>query len=92
VSTVRAYSCRPVGAEWHVVVFAATSRRARLLGFRSDPGVSEFIEWRARRLPDADGLFASEAAWTHADDAPEWVRTEAAGLWQELDEWLESQP
>lgn len=80
---VRAYSCRPAGADWHLVVFAANARRARLLGFRADPGVSEFTEWRARRLPEADGLFASEAAWAHADDAPEWVRIEASGLWQE---------
>lgn len=80
---VRAYSCRPAGAEWHLVVFAATARRARLLGFRADPGVSEFIEWRARRLPEADGLYASEAAWADASDAPPWVRAEATGLWQE---------
>jgi hypothetical protein len=92
MSSVRAYSCRPAGAEWHLVVFAATGRRARLLGFRADPGVSVFTEWRARRLPEADGLFASEAVWTDASEAPEWVRTEAAGLWQELDEWLEGQP
>lgn len=80
---IRAYSCRPAGAEWHLVVFAATCRRARLLGFRADPGASDFIEWRARRLPKADGLYASEAAWADASEAPQWVRAEAAGLWQE---------
>ena len=80
--SIRAYSCRPVGAEWHLVVFATTARRARLLGFQSDPGASEFIEWRARRLPNADGLYASEAAWVDADDAPPWVREAAAGLWE----------
>ena len=92
MTTIRAYSCRPAGAEWHLVVFAATSRRARLLGFRADPGVSEFIEWRARRFPEADGLYASEAVWTDASDAPEWVRAEAEGLWWELDEWMETLP
>lgn len=81
---IRAYSCRPAGAEWHLVVFAATGRRARLLGFRADPGVSEFIEWRARRLPEADGLYASEDVWATADDAPPWVRVQAEGLWQEV--------
>jgi hypothetical protein len=80
---IRAYSCRPAGAEWHLVVFAATAQRARLLGFRADPDVSEFIEWRARRLPGADGLYASEAVWATADDAPTWHRIEAAGLWGE---------
>ena len=82
---IRAYSCRPAGAEWHLVVFAANGKRARLLGFYSDPGVSEFTEWRARRLPEADGLFASEAVWAHAADAPKWLRAAAAGLWQEVD-------
>jgi hypothetical protein len=68
------------------VVFAATGKRARLLGFYSDPEQdSDFIEWRARRLPEADGLYPSEAAWAHAADAPESVRAEAAGLWQEVD-------
>jgi len=81
---IRAYSCRPAGAEWHLVVFAATGRRARLLGFRADPGVSEFIEWRARRLSEADGLYASEDVWVTADDAPPWVRVQAEGLWQEV--------
>ena len=85
MSAVRAYSCRPSGAEWHLVVFASTARRARLLGFRADPGVSDFTEWRARRLPEADGLCSSEAAWTDASEAPEWVRAEASGLWQELE-------
>ena len=80
---IRGYSCRPAGAEWHLVVFAQNARRARLLGFRADPGVSEFIEWRARRLSEADGLYASEAVWTHEGDAPEWLRAAAAGLWQE---------
>jgi hypothetical protein len=80
--SVRAYSCRPAGEEWHLVVFAATARRARLIGFLADPGVSEFIEWRARRFPEADGLYASEAAWADASDAPEWVREAAAGLWR----------
>ena len=85
-TSVRAYSCRPAGAEWHLVVFAATGKRARLLGFYSDPEQdSDFIEWRARRLPEADGLYPSEAAWAHAADAPESVRAEAAGLWQEVD-------
>lgn len=81
--TICAYSCRPAGAEWHVVAFATNGRRARLLGFRADPGVSEFIEWRARRLPEADGLHASETVWVDAGDAPESVRAEAAGLWCE---------
>jgi hypothetical protein len=54
-----------------------------LLAFRADPGVSEFTEWRARRLPEADGLYASEAVWVTADDAPTWHRVEAAGLWGE---------
>jgi len=84
-TSIRAYSCRPAGAEWHLVVFAATGKRARLLGFYSDPGASEFKEWRARRFPEADGLHASEAAWSHADDAPEGVRTKAAVLWSEVD-------
>lgn len=92
VTIIRAYSCRPAGAEWHVVVFATNGRRARLLGFRADPGVSEFIEWRARRLPKADGLHASETVWADASDAPESVRTEAAALWQPLEEWLEGLP
>ena len=82
--SIRAYSCSPAGAEWHLVVFAATGRRARLLGFYSDPGVSEFTEWRARRFPEADGLYASEAVWAHHLDAPEGVRAAAAGLWQEV--------
>lgn len=81
---IRAYSCRPAGAEWHLVVFAATGRRARLLGFRADPGVPEFIEWRARRLSEADGLYASEDVWVTADDAPPRVRVQAEGLWQEV--------
>jgi hypothetical protein len=68
-----------------LVVFAANGKRARLLGFYSDPEQdSDFIEWRARRLPDADGLHASEATWSHAEDAPEGVRAAAAGLWQEM--------
>lgn len=80
-----AYSCRPAGAEWHLVVFAARARRARLLAFRAGPSGEDdnYIEWQARRLPEADGLFASEAAWTTADDAPTWCRAEAAGLWGE---------
>ena len=84
--SIRAYSCRPAGAEWHLVVFAATARRARLLGFRAGPSGEDdnFIDWRARRLPEADGLYASEAVWTHADDAPECARAEAARLWQEM--------
>jgi len=84
--SVRAYSCRPAGAEWHLVVFAATAGRARLLGFRAGPSGEDdsYIDWRARRLPEADGLYASEAVWTHAADAPEWARAEAAGLWQEM--------
>lgn len=84
---IRAYSCRPVGADWHVVVFAANARRARVLAWRkspSDPDGDLFIDWRARRLPEADGLYASEAVWTQAEDAPEWVRAAAAGLWQEV--------
>lgn len=80
---IRAYSCRPSGAEWHLVVFALTGQRARLLGFRADPEASEFIEWRARRLPEADGLYASEDVWASADDAPPWIRVQAEGLWQE---------
>ena len=85
-TSVRAYSCRPTGAEWHLVVFAATGQRARLLGFYSDPeSDSDFIQWSARRLPEADGLCVSEAVWTHAADAPEGVRTKAAVLWSELD-------
>lgn len=86
--SVRAYSCRPVQAEWHVVAFAATARRARLLGFRVGPSGEDhdsYIQWRARRLPEADGLCSSERAWTHALDAPESVRTEAAALWQEVE-------
>lgn len=81
--SIRAYSCRPAGADWHLVVFALTGKRARLLGFQADPGVSEFTEWRARRFPEADGLYASEAVWASAEDAPEWIRVEASGLWQE---------
>ena len=82
---IRAYSCHPAGAEWHLVVFAATARRARWLGFRAGPSGEDdnYIEWRARRLPEADGLYASEAAWATADDAPTWHRIEAAGLWDE---------
>lgn len=85
--SIRAYSCSPFGAEWHLVVFAATASRARLLGFRAGPsgGDDNFIDWRARRLPEADGLCASEAVWTHADDAPEEVQAKAAGLWQEME-------
>ena len=85
--SVRAYSCCPVGAEWHFVVFAATANRARLLAFRAGPSGEDdnFIDWRARRLPEADGLYASEAVWTHADDAPESVRKRAAGLWLEME-------
>ena len=81
--SIRAYSCRPVGAEWHLVVFTATGRRARLLGFYSDPGVSEFTDWRARRFPEADGHHAGEAVWVDPSDAPEEVRAAAAGLWRE---------
>jgi|688.fasta_scaffold303922_2 hypothetical protein len=83
--TIRAYSCRPFGAEWHLVVFAATANRARLLAFRAGPSGEDdnYIDWRARRLPEADGLYASEAAWVHADDAPESVRKRVAGLWSD---------
>ena len=84
--SIRAYSCSPFGAEWHLVVFAATARRACLLAFRAGPSGEDdnYIDWRARRLPEADGLYASEAVWTHADDAPKWVHAEAARLWQEM--------
>ena len=84
--SIRAYSCHPAGAEWHMVVFAATAKRARLLGFRAGPSGEDgnYIDWRARRLPEGDGLYASEAAWICADDAPEPVRAAAAGLWQEM--------
>jgi len=85
--TIRAYSCHPVGAEWHVVVFAPTAKRARLLGYRKGPSGEDdnYIDWRARRLPEADGLQASEAVWICADDAPESVQEEAdvAGLWSD---------
>lgn len=80
---IRAYSCRPAGAEWHVIVFASCARRARTLGHQYDPGVSTFVEWRARRLPQADGLFSSEAVWIDANDAPTSIRIEASALWQE---------
>ena len=70
-----------------MVVFAATGKRARLLAYHAGPSGDDdnYIDWRARRLPEADGLYASEAAWIHHYDAPELVRTEAAGLWQEVD-------
>jgi hypothetical protein len=57
-----------------------------LLAFRAGPSGEDdnFIDWRARRLPEADGLYASEAAWTYADDAPEEVQAKAAGLWSEM--------
>lgn len=77
---MRAYSCRPAGAEWHVVVFAENARRARLLAYRHDPGVSVFVEWRARRLHRADGMVASEAVWIGENDAPAWVA--ASELWE----------
>jgi hypothetical protein len=80
---IRAYSCRPVGEDWHLVVFAASARRAKLLGFRNDPGDCEWTEWRVRRLPEADGLYASEAVWVQPSDAPEWLQAAAAGLWRE---------
>ena len=85
--SIRAYSCRPAGAEWHLVVFAATAGRARLLGFRAGPSGEDdnYIDWRARRLPEADGLLASEAAWTHADDAPDCLQAVAASLWREVE-------
>jgi hypothetical protein len=86
MTAIRAYSCRPFGAEWHLVVFADTGQRARLLGFYSDPeSDSDFIQWRARRLPEADGLCANEAVWTHAGDAPEEAQAKAALLWSEVD-------
>ena len=89
MAEIRAYSCRPAGAEWHVIAFAATGQRARVLAFAADPGCSDFIEWRARRFPRADGMYASEAVWVHADDAPEWHRAEASGFWQELNARME---
>ena len=86
MTAIQAYSCRPSGAEWHLVVFADTARRARLLGFYSDPeSDSDFIQWSARRLPGVDGLCVSEAVWTHAGDAPEDVQAKAALLWSEVD-------
>ncbi len=83
--SIRAYSCRPAGAEWHLVTFAATGRRARLLAYRAGPSGEDdnYIDWCSRRFPEADGLHASEAVWTHAEDAPEGVRAAAAGLWRE---------
>lgn len=85
--SIRAYSCSPFGAEWHLVVFAATAGRARLLAFRAGPSGEDdnFIDWRARRLPEADGLYASEAAWIHAADAPECVRADASSLWRDVE-------
>lgn len=81
--TVRAYSCSPGGDEYHLVVFADTGRRARYLAFLSDPGESEFIDWRCRRFPCADGLYASEVAWVDASDAPAWHQSEAKSFWCE---------
>jgi hypothetical protein len=68
-----------------MVVFAATGKRARLLAYRAGPSGDDdnYIHWRARRFPEADGLYASEAVWTHANDAPEWLRAAAASLWRE---------
>ena len=83
----RAYACRPAGADWHLVAFAATGKRARFLAYRAGPCGEDdrYLDWRAHRLPEADGLHTSEAVWICADDAPEVVRAEAAELWQELD-------
>ena len=83
----RAYACRPAGAEWHVVVFAATGNRARVLAYRAGPCGEDdnYLDWRVHRLPEADGLHASEAVWTHAADAPDWLQAAAAELWRELD-------
>ena len=83
----RAYACRPAGADWHLVAFAATGKRARFLAYRAGPCGDDdaYIDWRVHRLPEADGLHASEAVWICDDDAPEVVRAEAAELWQELD-------
>jgi hypothetical protein len=86
---IYAYSCRPAGAEWHLVVFAATGNRARLLAYHAGPNGKDdsYLDWRVHRLPRADGLHAGEAAWTCAADAPEPVRAQAAELWQEED-WI----
>ena len=84
---IRAYACRPDGAEWHLVVFAATGKRARFLAYRAGPCGEDdsYLDWRVHRLPEADELHTIEAVWIHADDAPEAVRAQAAELWQELD-------
>jgi hypothetical protein len=80
---IQAYSCRPTGAEWHIVVFTATAKRARLLGFYAGPSGEDddYIHWRARRLSAADGLCLNEKAWICAEDAPEQLRLKAAELW-----------
>jgi hypothetical protein len=82
---IRAYSCNPAGVEWHIVVFATTAKRARLIGFYAGPSGENdnYIHWRARRLPEADGLCLGEEAWICAEDAPECLQEDAAGLWSD---------
>lgn len=74
---IRAYSCFPKDADFHVIVHAANGPRARRLcveqcSIDSDAGEPplEINDWIARRFRAADGLSTSETIWIDPGDAP----------------------
>jgi len=78
---IRAYSCHLNETNCRLVVFASDWHRATVLAVLYAK-YFQFIHWKTRRLPAADGLSSEEAVWLCADDAPEHVRSVAATLWR----------